>query len=445
MASDVIAPGDVGTQVKARETVFANRDFAKLWAGETVSLIGTQVTQFTMPLVAVLTLNATVFEVGILNSLRFVPVLLLSVFAGVWLDRRRRRPVLIACAFGNAALIGLVPLAAVTGLLSIGLLCAVAALAGTLSMVFDVGQLSYVPFLVERRHLSQANGKIQASTAFAGIAGPGLAGLLVGLITAPITLSVDAVSYLFSAFGLISIRRPEPAPEVAQERPSVLRSIGEGLRAVYGSPLLRALLGQGTALNLFFGSFITLFVVYAVRVLHLSPFELGIVMAAAAVGSLGGAMLATRVRDRLGLGRTMIVNTVGVSVTLLALLIPRHASPLAMVIFVTAQLVYGWNIAMFNVNSITLRQIVTPRRVLARMNATYRMVLWGVAPIGMTLGGFLGGAVGLRTALVISLSLMASPLLWLFFSPAVRLTEMPAGPPADASRPGSLAQEEPSP
>src|SRR5487761_1674129 len=382
-----------------------------------------------MPLVAVLTLNATVAEVGVLNALRFVPVLLLSLLAGVWLDRRRRRPVLIACALGNVVLIGTVPVASATGMLSIGLLYVVVTLVGLLSMVFDVGALSYVPNLVEHDHLAEANGKIQASTAFAGIAGPGLAGLLVGLITAPVTLSVDAVSYLFSATGLIAIRKPEPAPERPEVQLSVRQSIAEGLHAVFGSKLLSALLTQGAALNLFFGGFITVFVVYAVRVVHLSPLELGIVMAAAAVGSLAGATTAGRVRKALGLGRVMMINTIGVSVTLLALLIPRHASPVAMIIFVAAQLVYGWNIAMFNVNSITLRQIVTPRRVLARMNASYRMVLFGAAPIGMSLGGFLGGAVGLRAALVISLSLMASPLAWVFFSPAFRLTQMPAGPP----------------
>jgi MFS family permease len=419
--------------------VFSNTDFVKLWGGETISLIGSQVTQFTMPLVAVLTLNATVFEVGILNALRFVPVLLLSLFAGVWLDRRRRRPVLIVCALGNVALIGLVPVASVAGLLSIGLLYAVVALVGLLNMAFDVGALSYVPNLVEQRHLAEANGKIQASTAFAGVAGPGVAGLLVGLITAPITLSVDAVSYLFSAAGLIAIRKPEPEPEVPDVRPSIRQSMGEGLRAVYGSKLLTMLLAQGTALNLFFGGFITVFVVYAVRVLRLSPFELGIVMAAAAVGSLGGATMAARVRNALGLGNAMIVNTVGVSLTLLLLLVPSDASLPSLAVLIGAQLVYGWNIAMFNVNAITLRQIVTPKRLLARMNATYRMVLWGAAPIGMSLGGLLGGVVGLRSALAISLSLMASPLLCLFFSPATRLREMPAGPPDPAPAPPAPA------
>lgn len=441
MASDQAVQANAsqaGPPGQVQDSVLANRDFVKLWAGQTVSLVGTQVTLFAMPLVAVLSLNATVFEVGVLNALRFVPVILLSLFAGVWLDRRRRRPVLIACALGNAILIGLVPLSSVTGLLSIGLLYVVTTLVGTLNMVFDVGALSYVPNLVERRHLPEGNGKLQASTAVAGIAGPGLAGLLIGLITAPITLSVDAVSYLFSAFGLIAIRKAEPYPEVPEVPASIRQSIAEGLRAVYGSKLLRALLTQGTALNLFFGAFITVFVVYAVRILHLSPAELGIVMAAAAVGSLVGAMTASRVRKALGLGRVMLVNTVGVSVTLLLLLVPRHASLPGLAILCGAQFVYGANITMFNVNAITLRQITTPKQVLARMNATYRMLLFGAAPFGAMLGGLLGSAFGLRSALVISLLAMTSPLLWLFFSPAFRLREMPLGPdrpePA-ASRP----------
>jgi MFS family permease len=406
-------------------SAFSNSNFVKLWAGQSVSLIGTQVTQFTMPLIAILTLNATVVQVGVLNALRFVPVLLLSLFAGVWLDRRRRRPVLIACALGNAVLIGMVPLASVTGLLSMSLLYVVVTLTGLLSMAFDIGAMSYVPNLVDAGHLTDANSKIQASTAFAGVAGPGLAGVLVGLVTAPITLTADSVSYLFSAAGLISIRKPESAPEVPEVQASVRQSISEGLRAVWGSKLLSALLTQGAALNLFFGAYITVFVVYAVRVVHLRPIELGIVMAGSAVGSLAGATMARRVSAALGLGRTMIINTVGESLALLLLLVPRHASVATIAIFVVAQLAYGWNVGVLNVNVITLRQVVTPRRVLARMNATYRMVLFGVAPIGLSLGGVLAGAVGLRTGLVISLTLMTSPMLWLFFSPVFRLKQMP--------------------
>ena len=431
-----------GAAAERARGAFSDPNFVRLWAGQSVSLIGTQVTQFTMPLIAILSLNATVAEVGVLNALRFVPVLLLSLFAGVWLDRRRRRPVLIACALGNAVLIGMVPLASVTGLLSMGLLYVVVTMTGLLSMTFDVGAMTYVPNLVEHEHLTDANSKIQASTAFAGVAGPGLAGALVGLVTAPITLTADSVSYLFSAAGLIAIRKPEPAPEVPEVRVSVRQSIAEGMRAVWGSKLLSALLTQGAALNLFFGAYITVFVVYAVRLVHLSPLQLGIVMAGSAVGSLAGATTARRVSKALGLGRTMIVNTVGESLALLVLLVPRHASVATIAIFVVAQLAYGWNVGVLNVNVITLRQVVTPRRVLARMNATYRMVLFGVAPIGMSLGGVLGSVVGLRPALVISLTLMTSPLLWLTFSPAFRLKEMPAGPSEPQSQPAPPAAKD---
>ena len=419
--------------MRQRDGVLANTDFVKLWAGETVSLIGTQVTLFTLPLVAILTLNASVFEVGVLNALRFVPVMLLSLFAGVMLNRRRRRPVLIACALGNAFLIGLVPLSSATGLLSIGLLYAVTPLVGTLNMIFEVGSLSYVPNLVEPRHLSESNSKLQASDALAGIVGPGFAGLLIGLITAPITLSVDAVSYLFSAFGLIAIKKQEPEPEAPADRPSVRASIAEGLRTVYGSPLLRSLLAQSTAINLSFGAYITLFVVYAVRYLHLSPAKLGIVIAASAVGALVGALLATRVGNAIGLGRTMAVTMIGVSASPLLMLIPRGSGVVTVLILVAAQFIYGCSIAMFNVKAITLRQTVTPRRLLGRMNATYRMVLFGCAPFGAIGGGLLGNAVGLRTAFVVSVITMVSPALWIFFGPVFRLTEMPPGPPSDRS------------
>jgi MFS family permease len=433
MASDqTVKPPE--TEAEETSGLLANRDFMKLWAGETVSLIGTQVTQFAMPLVAVLTLNASVLEVGILNALRFVPVVLLSLFAGVWLDRRRRRPILICCALGNALLIGLVPIASVTGELSIGLLYVVTTLVGLLNMVFDVGALSFVPQLVDRRHLSAANSRLQASQAVAGISGPGLAGLLIGLITAPITLSVDAVSYLASALGLISIIRREPEPEAPRERQSVGRSIAEGLRAVYGSKVLRALLGQSAALNLFFGAVMTVFIVYAVRYLGLTPFKLGLVLGAAAVGGLTGALLATRVRMALGLGRSLVVNTVVMAAAPLLMIVPRGAGLVSMAILICSHLAYGTNISMFNVAAITLRQTVTPRRVLARMNASYRMVLFGVPLFGALMGGLLGTAVGLRPALIISLIAMTSPVAWIFFSPVFRLREIPSGPPPEAEQ-----------
>jgi MFS-type transporter involved in bile tolerance (Atg22 family) len=432
MTSDqaVSAASEAGTT--RPRGIFANADFAKLWAGETISQIGTQVTQFALPLVAIISLHATVLQVGVLNALRFVPVIVVALFAGVWLDRRRRRPVLIMCSLSNAVLIGLVPAAAATGLLSIGLLYVVAVAVGTLTVCFDVGALSYVPFLVERGHLTESNSKLLASSAFAGIAGPGLAGLLIGLITAPITLTVDAVSYLFSALGLVTIKKQEPEPDTTGERPSIRASIAEGLHAVYGSRLLRVLLAQSVALNVGFGAVSTLFTVYGVRVLHLSPLQLGIAIGGLQAGSLLGALGAARVKRALGLGRTMAVSILGVSLSPLLLLIPRSGSTVAMVILVAGWLGHGCGIAIWNVNTITLRQAVTPMRVLARMNATYRMLLFGALPFGAMLGGLVGSALGLWPAMVVSVAALTTPVLWIVFSPVFRLTEMPSAPDAPA-------------
>ena len=439
----VVKAPDADAAGRADGGALINRDFARLWAGETVSQVGSQVTLFALPLVAILTLRATVLQVGVLNALRFVPVIVVALFAGVVLDRRRRRPVLIACSLVNAVLIGLVPLAAVTGKLSMGLLYVLAVLVGTLTVCFDVGALSYVPFLVGREHLTDANSKIQASTAFAGIAGPGLAGLLIGLVTAPITLTADAVSYLFSAAGLLSIRRPEPGPDPGQERLPLRRSVAEGFRAVYGTRLLRVLLTQSAVLNVGFGATSTIFTVYALRTLGLTPLKLGIVMGALQAGALLGSLSAARVKRALGLGRTLAVSVVFVSLSPILLLVPRGAGVAAIVMLAASWLGHGGGIAVWNVNTITLRQAVTPTRLLARMNATYRMLLFGALPAGSLVGGLLGSAAGLRAALIAAVVVLAAPVLWIFFSPVFRLTEMPPAPeePAAAVRPAPAEQE----
>ncbi|HEY1617121.1 MAG TPA: MFS transporter [Streptosporangiaceae bacterium] len=431
MASEqVMNAADPDAEPPARPPggLLRNGDFVRLWTGQSVSLMGTQVTLFTLPLVAILTLHASVLQVGILNAMRLAPVVVVALIAGVWLDAHRRRPVLVTCALCCTVLIALVPIGGTAGFLSMGLLYAVAAVVGGLNVVFDVGSLSYVPGLVEPRHLPEANGKLQASNAVAGVSGPAIAGALVGLITAPVTLSVDAVSYLFSAAGLLSIRRHEPAPEPPEQQISVGRQIAEGFRAVYGSKLLRALLTQTAALNLSYGAFYTVFLVYAVRVLGLTPLKLGFVVGSGSVGALLGALLASRGRLALGMGRNMGVATIGASGALLLVLIPHNASVSGLLVMMAGQVIYGAGVVNLSVNGITLRQIVTPRRVLARMNATYRMLLFGAPPLGSVIGGVLGTALGLRLALLISLLALTSPMLWLLFSPVFRLREMPSGP-----------------
>lgn len=408
--------------------VLSNPDFTKLFIGETISQIGSQVTQFTMPLVAIITLNASALEVGVLNALKFVPVIVVAIFAGVWLDRRQRRPVMIACALGNVALIGLVPISSVAGFLSIGLLYVVITLTGSLTVIFDVGALSYVPSLVERDQLSDGNSKLQASGYFAGVAGPGLAGLIVGLITAPITLSIDAVSYLFSAAGLITIVKREPAQEKRADQPSIRHSLAEGFRAVYGTKLLRILLGQSATLNVGFGAVSTIFTLYAVRVLGFTPDKLGLALGSLAAGAFFGSLFAARVQRLIGLPMTLTLAIVGVCASPLLLLIPRNADVVSLLLAMLAWLGHGFGIGMWNVNTITLRQVLTPMRLLARMNATYRMVLFGALPVGALLAGLLGNAVGYWHATLISVLALTTPMAWLTFSPIFRLKELPAGP-----------------
>ena len=434
---DALAPGEVSIEPAADEpapadskssSVMHNGDFLKLWAGESVSLIGTQITQFALPLVAVLTLGASVFQVGVLNACRYAPVVVVSLFAGVWLDRRHRRPILIACSLGNAALIGLVPLTNALNVLSIGVLYAICLLVGVLTVVFDVGVMSFVPSLVERKQLADGNGKMQTSTAFAGVAGPGIAGLLVAALTAPVTLSFDAVSYLCSAVGLSRIRKPEPDPPAPEDRPTVRASIAEGLRAVYGSRFLRALLTQSATFNFFQNGLVTIFVVYAIRDLHMSPTKLGLVIGAISVGGVAGGLLANRIRNKIGFGPTMLIPTICAALCPLVLLIPRDASMGSMAILMCAQAFYGFNLLVFNVNTLTLRQVITPHHLLGRMNASYRMVLFGTGPIGAIIGGWLATVVGLRTALVITAIVLTSPILWTLYSPVFRLKTMPSGP-----------------
>jgi MFS family permease len=438
-------PGDTTAVGKSRDGVLHNRDFLKLWGGETVSLIGTQITEFTLPLVALLTLGATAFEVGLLNGARYAPVVLVSLFAGVWLDQVRRRPVLVNSNLSRAILIGLVPLAAVTGFLSMELLYVVAITVGALTVVFDVGILSYLPGLVDRRHLVDANSKLQTSFALAGIVGPGLAGLLVGLLDPPVVLAFQTGSLTIAAVLVMLIRKPEPRPAVSADRPSVAKSIAEGLHTVFGDRMLRALLTQSATFNLFQNAVLTVFVVYAVRELRLSPMQLGIVVGSFSVGALFGALVSNRLRLALGFGRALLVVTVMACLSQLLLLTATGSDPLSISLLVAALLVFGVNLAIYNVNTLTLRQSVTPNRLLARMNASYRLILFGAAPLGAVLGGTLAELVGLRSALVIAVIGVTTPLAWIFFSPVFRLKDIPAAPVEPSGSDAPEASQAPSP
>jgi MFS family permease len=402
----------------------SHRDFLLFWAGETVSLFGSQITVLALPLTALLVLHVSPIQLGILNAAGFLPFLLIALPAGAWLDRYRRRPILLASNVGRAIVIGLVPLAAFAGLLRIELLYAVAFIHGVLAVFYEVGWLSYIPTILARDQVIGANRRLQASASAAQIGGPGVGGILVQLLSAPIALVADAGSFVFSAATLALIRAREPMPPRPEER-SLGREIAEGLRVTFGKPVLRAMALNAGTYNLFDQVLITAFLLYAIGPLRLPPSVLGLVLAAGSVGGLVGAVLAERVGRALGVGPAMIVASFigGSSVVL----IPFVGGDLAVIATLLGAIffVQGVGVGLSNVHFVSLRQAVTPPELLGRMNASYRTVSYGAIPIGALLGGAIAQVFGLREALLVAgAGLLLAPLI-VVFSPLPRIRELP--------------------
>lgn len=413
-------------------------DFMKLWIAQTISMIGSQVTILALPLTAVLLLDASALQVGLLTAFGYLPFLLIGLPAGVWVDRMRRRPVLVASDLGRAAILLLVPILWWTDLLTIGVLYPIAFAAGVFTAFFDIAHQSYLPSIVERHQLSDGNAKLEISYSSAQLAGPALAGGLVQLLTAPVAILVDVISYLGSAFSLLLIRRREPAPPPREAEAGLVSQIRVGLRFVLGHPLLRPIAVTTGVGNLFdlFGMVAAVLVLYAVRELQMSPGALGLALAIANVGALLGALVNGTLVRRISVGPAIAISSVipGLSVLALPMATPATAIP----VLGGALGICGFAIAVYNINQISLRQAVTPERLQGRMNATMRFLIWGTLPLGTLIGGALGDSIGLRPTLVIAglgstlacLPLVLSPVRSLREIPALDETTQEAGRPA---------------
>ncbi len=387
----------------------------RLWTAESASRLGSQVSLLALPLVAITVLHASTLEVGLLSTAEFAPFILVGLPAGVWVDRLRRRPVLIAGDLGRALALASIPLAYWLDMLSIGQLYAVGFVTGVLTVFFDVAYQSYLPSLVEPEQLIEGNAKLEISNSGASIAGPGLAGGLIQLVTAPLAVLADAVSFLVSAVFVSTIRRHEPAPAVAgredpaRARGRMRREIAEGLRYVLGHRLLRWIAVTTASSNLF-GSMITaILVLYLVRQLGMSPGLIGVVMTVGNLGWLVGAVLAGRLGARFGTGR-VIVGAIGLC-GLGTLLIPLAPEAAPIPLLVGGQFLQAFGGTAYNISQLSLRQAITPRRLHGRMNATMRFMVWGTLPLGAALGGAVGGAIGLRPTMWIAAVASLLPLL----------------------------------
>jgi predicted MFS family arabinose efflux permease len=408
--------------------VWANPDFVKLWTGQTVSKFGTHITGAAMAATAVLFLQATPAQMGLLEAFGGLPVLLFSLLAGVWVDRLRRKPILIAADLGRAAILLSIPLAALAGALRIGQLFLVAGLVGTLSVFYSLADQSFLPSVVRRDELVEANARIASSDSLAEIAGPSLGGTLVQALGAPYAIFVDAATYLFSAASLGLIRTPEPLP-IPQAQPHLGREIKEGLRAVIRQPVLRALM-LTTATHRFFGNFIgAIYWLYLVRDLSLSPAIVGVSIGFGGAGALVGTLVTARLTHRLGVGRTLIAALVIVPLWSAVLLLPLTRWPAAAVAgtFFGMQFIGDIFWSIFFINVISVRQAVIPPEMLGRASASLDFVGEGASPLGALVGGLLATAIGARWTWLAGAAGILLGSAWLIFSPVRALRRIEDG------------------
>ena len=394
-------------------------DFAKLWSGYTIAVIGSQITVLALPLTAVLLLGAGATETGLLVAARMSPALVLGLFIGAWVDRLPRRPIMIACDLGSALVIGSVPAAAALGVLGLPQLYVVAFLSGAFAMTTENARSALLPTLVGRAQLVAANSRLQASSAVAQVAGPSLGGLMVQALTAPTAMLFDALSFLGSAALLASVRvREAVAPRAADSR--LWHEITEGLRWMRGHEIVFRCVVAIALANIEWFAVQALIVVYATRELALPPALLGVAIAAIGPLSLVGAALAGPVTNRWGLGPVMIA-ALGLE-TLSRLLLPFAAgTPIqAAAVLALSQALIGLTVPLWTVSSNSLTQAVIPERLLGRVNAATRFVSFGVAPPAALGAGLLADAIGLRPTLFALAVIAAVAFVYLVVSPVRR-------------------------
>ena len=401
--------------------LWRHRDFMSLWGAETISQFGTQVTLLALPLVAILTLDESASRVALLTTAEFLPFLLFTLPAGVLVDRLPRRPILIFANLGRAAALVSVPVAYWLEALSIWQLYAVGFAVGIGTVFFDLAYQSYLPRLVERADLVEGNSKLEVSRSAAQMAGPGLGGLLVSVLTAPVAIAVDAVSYVASAFLMSRIRASESRTP-REERRSLLAELREGLGYVMRHRYQRAIVAT-TAISNFFGQLVfAVVLVYAVRELGLTAAAIGVVISLGSIGTLLAAVTARRVGNALGVGRTVLVSTFIFGPA--SLLIAFAPADRAAELIVAAIALLGYGGTLYNVTMISLIQAITPDRILGRANASRRFVVWGVIPLGGIVAAVLAETIGVRETIVVGALGGVLAVVPILFSPIRSIGDM---------------------
>jgi predicted MFS family arabinose efflux permease len=405
----------------------SNRSFRSFWTGQTISLVGDEITLLALPLLAVLELDAGPTQVGLLGAVALAPNLLFSIHLGAWTDHRhRRRALMVGADLGRAALLLTIPLAALLGVLSMAQLYLVGFAVGSLSVLFAVAYNVVFVSLVERDEYVAASSLLNGSRAAAIIVGDSLGGLLVHWLTAPFALLVDACSYLASALFLGRARGEEAPPDADHDH----GGLAAGARFIAGTPLIRASLLASATLNFFNLAFYALFILYATRSLGIGPGALGFAMAAGGVGSLLGAAALGRVSRRIGLGRALLIGFVLTPAPLLLIPAAAAAPHLALPLVATAEFFNGIGLMLLDVGLGALYAAIVPDPLRARVSGAFLLVNYGVRPLGALAGGLLAAAIGLQTTMWVTAVGALLGVLWLLPSPMPQLRNLPDPAPS---------------
>jgi MFS family permease len=441
-------------------------NFARLWGAATVSLFGTQVSQIAIPFIAAVLLDASAAEVGLLTTIEFLPFLLFTLPAGVWVDRFPKKRILILGDLGRAVMLASIPVAFALDGLTIWQLYVVGFVNGVMTVFFDVADQSYLPSILERDELVEGNSKLQVSGSSAQILGQPLGGGIVAVLSAPVAVLVDAASFVGSAALILSIRErmgrtrdgaslTDPAAAVAGDAidgpiiegsvaaeaaaaagPPISTSgmrlqIMEGLRYIFGHAYLGNIAATTGTSNLFANIGFAIFPVFAYRTLELEPAQVGTIGGLGGAGVLIGALIASRVQGRLGVGRTIILSA-AVSGPL-GLLLPLSTPEMAFGLLSAFFFFSSMNNVLYNIAQVSLRQAITPDHLLGRMNATMRFLVWGTIPVGSLIGAGLSEIVGVRTTIWISAILACLAFLPVLFSKVRSIETIPTTDPNEAA------------
>ena len=414
-------------------SLWRDANFLTLWSGQSLAQFGAQITELAVPVLAVLLLGASEFEIGVLNAANVAAFLLVGLPAGAWIDRLRKRHVMIAADIVRALALAAVPALWMLGVLEIWQLVAIAFVVGIATVFFDVSYQSIVPSLVRPRQIAEANGKLQATYELANIAGPGIGGWLVGVLTAPVAMLATAGTYAVSVVALL-LTRDREEPRAVDDRAPILHEIREGLQFVFGERLLRRIVGTTATSNFFAVISTTLLPLFLLRELGFTPAAMGVVFSLGAVGGLLGAIATPHIVARVGEARAIPLSAIGCSLAALVLPVAAITPAFAFPLLVVQSFALSFLVLLYNITQVTFRQRITPPRLLGRMNASVRFVVWGVMPLAALLAGGLGTWLGVIPTMWIGAIGQLLAAGFVLFGPFWSLRRLPDAPTAGSSR-----------